>query len=94
MCCSSAQDIVCVCVCVCVYVCIHVCVCVRVRVGVCAAVWTSKEAPTAMQAKIEKKLSAIRATWSKMPVSFDCSNPDCPLLGELGTSAASCEGVL
>ena len=22
-----------------------------------------------------------------MPVSFDCSNPDCPLLGELGISA-------
>ena len=40
-----------------------------------------------LQAKIEKKLSAIRATWSKMPVSFDCSNPDCPLLGELGTLA-------
>ena len=36
------------------------------------------------EAKIEKKLAAIRATWSKMPVSFDTSNPDCPLLGELG----------
>merc|ERR1712039_680067 len=36
------------------------------------------------EAKIEKKLTTIRNIWSKMPVTFDCSNPECPLLGELG----------
>jgi len=36
------------------------------------------------EAKIEKKLGNIKNIWSKMPVSFDMSNPECPLLGELG----------
>jgi len=36
------------------------------------------------EAKIDKKLKTIQSVWSKMPVTFDCSNPDCPLLGELG----------
>jgi len=44
------------------------------------------------EAKIEKKLSAIRATWSKMPVTFDCSNPDCPLLGDLGEVLEKLDG--
>jgi dynein heavy chain len=39
---------------------------------------------SAKEAKISKKLTAIRTIWSKMPVTFDCSNADCPLLGELG----------
>eukprot|EP00928_Gymnodinium_smaydae_P023763 TRINITY_DN1947_c0_g1_i2.p1 TRINITY_DN1947_c0_g1~~TRINITY_DN1947_c0_g1_i2.p1 ORF type:complete len:4562 (+),score=1174.36 TRINITY_DN1947_c0_g1_i2:66-13751(+) len=39
---------------------------------------------SAKEAKIEKKLNNIRNIWSKMQVSFDCSNPECPLLGDLG----------
>ena len=39
---------------------------------------------SAKEAKIEKKLMTIRSVWSKMPANFDCSNPECPLLGELG----------
>eukprot|EP00931_Biecheleriopsis_adriatica_P036383 TRINITY_DN2095_c0_g1_i5.p1 TRINITY_DN2095_c0_g1~~TRINITY_DN2095_c0_g1_i5.p1 ORF type:complete len:4649 (-),score=1173.32 TRINITY_DN2095_c0_g1_i5:61-14007(-) len=47
---------------------------------------------SAKEAKIEKKLSAIRATWSKMPVTFDTSNPECPLLGELGEVIEKLDG--
>jgi dynein heavy chain len=36
------------------------------------------------EAKIEKKLHRISKDWAKMPVTFDVSNPECPLLGELG----------
>merc|ERR1719440_2524990 len=37
------------------------------------------------ESKIDKKLNTIRQVWSKMPVSWDtASNPECPLLGELG----------
>lgn len=36
------------------------------------------------EAKIEKKLNIIRQVWSKMQIDFDFSNPDCPLLAELG----------
>ena len=36
------------------------------------------------EAKIEKKLGVIRQTWSKMQMAFNMSNPDCPLLEELG----------
>ncbi|CAK0838245.1 unnamed protein product [Prorocentrum cordatum] len=35
------------------------------------------------EAKIEKKLNIIRNVWSKMTVTFDLSNPECPLLGDL-----------
>ncbi|CAE8597984.1 unnamed protein product [Polarella glacialis] len=44
------------------------------------------------EAKIEKKLAAIKNCWSKMPVTFDCSNPDCPLLGELGEVLEKLDG--
>ncbi|CAK0818712.1 unnamed protein product [Prorocentrum cordatum] len=36
------------------------------------------------EAKIEKKLLRISKDWAKMQVTFDTSNPECPLLGELG----------
>jgi dynein heavy chain len=37
------------------------------------------------EAKIEKKLGIIRNVWSKMQVAWDtATNPECPLLGELG----------
>jgi len=39
---------------------------------------------SAKEAKIDKKLKIIQNVWSKMPVTFDMSSPDCPLLGELG----------
>jgi len=44
------------------------------------------------EAKIEKKLNIIKNTWTKMAVSFDCSNPECPLLGELGEIIERYEG--
>ncbi|KAF4726241.1 hypothetical protein FOZ62_001950 [Perkinsus olseni] len=36
------------------------------------------------EAKIEKKLSTIRTTWTKLTLEFDHSREDCPLLKELG----------
>jgi dynein heavy chain len=39
---------------------------------------------SAKEAKIEKKLATIRTTWSSMPVQFDCTREDCPLLADLG----------
>jgi dynein heavy chain len=39
---------------------------------------------SAKEAKIEKKLATIRSTWSSMPVQFDCTREDCPLLADLG----------
>ena len=35
---------------------------------------------SAKEAKIEKKLTLIRNTWSKMTVDFDRTREDCPLL--------------
>ncbi|CAD7941439.1 unnamed protein product [Amoebophrya sp. A120] len=39
---------------------------------------------SAKEAKIDKKLTIIRNTWSKMEMRFNMSNPDVPLLEELG----------
>jgi dynein heavy chain len=39
---------------------------------------------SAKEAKIEKKLTTIGSVWSKMPIEFDLTIPDCPLLSELG----------
>ncbi|CAD7939071.1 unnamed protein product [Amoebophrya sp. A25] len=39
---------------------------------------------SAKEAKIDKKLTIIKNTWSKMELRFDMSNPEVPLLAELG----------
>ena len=39
---------------------------------------------SAKEAKIDKKLTIIKNTWSKMELKFDMTNPEVPLLQELG----------
>merc|ERR1719393_616503 len=47
---------------------------------------------SAKEAKIEKKLGIIKNTWSQMPVSFDCTREDCPLLADLSEVVETLEG--
>jgi dynein heavy chain len=47
---------------------------------------------SAKEAKIEKKLGIIKNTWSNMPVNFDCSREDCPLLADLSEVVETLEG--
>jgi dynein heavy chain len=47
---------------------------------------------SAKEAKIEKKLNTIRATWTKMGLDFDLGREECPLLKDLGEVVEVLEG--